>query len=335
MPYKAYRLVKDDLVVEDRERPRLQRSEVRVRLRAASLNFRDLMLMRGAFSDAALENVTPLSDGAGEVIETGDDVWRVKRGDRVAITFFADWIAGEWQPMPDTLGRGGGIEGVAQQEMVLRQEELVGIPDHLDFVEASTLPCAAVTAWSALMQGPRLMPGDAVLTHGSGGVSVFTIQLGRALGARVFATTTSPGKVDALRAVGAEDVFLSTNPGWPDALLHGLQGYDNPGVDRVVETIGGDSFAVSLHACRQGAHVSLVGLQRGSPEGSELQFYKGVSTSVIRVGSRADFMAMNRVIAATKMRPLIDRRFPFEQLTDALTYLGSQQHVGKVVLELG
>lgn len=308
--------------------------EVRVRLYAASLNYRDLLILDGVFAAATVDGLIPLSDAAGEVVEIGEGVWRTAPGDRVALTFNREWIGGDWEPAPDALGRGGGSQGVARTEIVVRQEELVRLPAHLDYAQGACLPCAAVTAWSALRAGPPLLPGHCVLTHGSGGVSIFAIQLARAFGARVFATTTSPEKADRLRAIGAEDVFDSGDPDWPVQLAAKVGDPGDPGVDRVVETVGGDSMAASLQACRQGAHISLVGLQRGAPQGSELQFYKGISTSVVRVGSRQDFVAMNRAIEAHGIRPVIDRIFDFADLEQALGHLRTGGQLGKIVIAM-
>jgi len=315
-------------------RERLGHGEVRVRLHAASLNFRDLLILDGAFGDSTVEDLIPLSDGAGEVIELGEGVWRTCLGDRVALTFYREWLGGAWEPMPDTLGRGGGSQGVARREIVVRQDEVVPLPSRLAYSAGACLPCAAVTAWSALTSGPNLLPGHIVLTHGSGGVSIFTIQLARLFGARVFATTTSADKAERLREIGAEVVLDAGDGDWPQRIAALAGSVGNPGVDRVVETVGGDRLSASLAACRQGAHVSLVGLQRGIPQGTDLQFFKGITTSVVRVGSRQDFIAMNRAIDAHGVVPVIDRTFEFADLKQALTYLRSGNQVGKVVLSM-
>jgi NADPH:quinone reductase-like Zn-dependent oxidoreductase len=322
----------DSLFLTDLPSPRLSPGQVRVRVRAASLNYRDLLLLNGAFAAATVADLVPLSDAAGEVIEVGEGVSRVRPGDQVAITFHPEWIAGDWEPMPNALGRGGGCQGVACEELVVNQHETVPMPANLSFEEAASLPCAAVTAWSALTMGKRLLPGQTVLVQGSGGVSVFALQFARLFGARVIATTSSPEKAARLTALGADAVInYRVQPAWEEEVLR-LTGGE--GVDRTIEVGGGDGFGQSIAATRQGGQVSLVGLLTGAPNASAGLFFRGLSVDVTRVGSRADFVAMNRAIETNGLKPVIDKVYGFEDLPAALRHLESQRHIGKIMLRM-
>jgi NADPH:quinone reductase-like Zn-dependent oxidoreductase len=321
-----------DLTLCELPPPPLAPGRVRVRVRAASLNYRDLLILNGAFGTGTVPDLIPLSDAAGEVVEIGEGVWRVRPGDRVAITFHPEWIAGDWEPTPGALGRGGGTQGVACEELVVHQTETVPIPAHLSFEEAACLPCAGVTAWSALTAGKRLLPGQTVLVQGSGGVSVFALQFARLFGARVIATTSSPAKAARLATLGADaTIDYHAHPDWENEVLR-LTGGE--GADRTIDVGGGGGFAQAIAATRQGGQISLVGLLTGAPAGSEGLFFRGLSADVIRVGSRADFVAMNRAINVHGLNPVIDRVFSFNELPAALRHLEGQTHIGKIVLRM-
>lgn len=301
-----------------------------VALRAASLNYRDLLFIGGALRQIALPDLIPCSDGAGEVIAIGDGVWRVRPGDRVALTFNPDWIAGAWRPSPGAPGRGGALHGVMRDAMLVDQSELVVLPLHLSFEQGAALPCAAVTAWHALCGPAPLMPGMTILLQGAGGVSVFALQFAKLFGARVIMTSSSPERCARLRALGADDTIdYCAQPDW-HIRVRDLT--DGQGVDLTVEMGGAKTLDQSLAATRTGGRVSLVGLLTGPPDATRHLFSTGVDIATIKVGSRADFEAMLRAMAFHRLEPVIDRRYRFEALPDALRYLESGRHFGKIVI---
>ncbi len=306
--------------------------QVLVRMRAASLNFRDLMVTSGVYG-AFVPNQIILSDGAGEVVAVGAGVTRVRSGDRVALTFHIDWIGGELTPAHNPAGRGGGGNDGALQEFVLvTQNEVTILPDHMSFEEGATLPCAAVTAWTSLFAHGPIRPGDVVLTQGTGGVSIFSLQIAKLFGARVISTSSSPEKLKRLKALGADDVIdYKSTPDWHLAALELTGGR---GVDVVVEVGGKGTMQKSLLAARQGGHISIVGLLSGMPEvGAEI-LLRVLTIQGIRVGSLEHFEQMNRALALHGLRPVIDRVFDFNEAPAALKYLQAQKHVGKVVIRI-
>jgi NADPH:quinone reductase-like Zn-dependent oxidoreductase len=315
------------------ETTRPRRNEILVRVRASSINARDLMVIKGSFAFPLQPGLVPLSDGAGEVIAVGDDVTRVKVGDRVASTYFLRWIAGRPR-MEYAAGQLGiGPVGMLSEIVTLDQDAVVLIPEHLSFEEAATLPCAAVTAWTSLFGPVPVLPGETVLTQGSGGVSIFVLQLATLFGARVIMTTSSEEKVERLKKLGARDVInLRESPDWPEAVrvLTGGQG-----VDHLVELGGIATLGRSIAACGLGAQIALVGVLGGSGSVDSSAF-SGISGVVtlrrITVGSRQDFESMNRAIELHRLRPVIDQVFPFSHAKDAFRYFERGQHIGKVVI---
>ena len=321
----------DSLVIEDRPAPGpLGPGQVRIAMRAASINYRDFLALSGAIGVRGPGGLIPCSDGAGEVIETAPDVWRIKVGDRVALVFNPDWIGGPWQATTGVLCRGSGLPGVMQEEMVVHHSEAVILPAHLDFEEGAALPCAGVTAWHALCGAAPLMPGMSVLLQGGGGVSVFALQFARLFGARVIMTSSSPERCARLGSLGADKTIdYVAEPQW-DKAVRELTGGD--GVDLTVEVGGAGTIDRSVAATRRGGRVALVGLLTGMPGAASAVFSAGVSITPLMVGSRDDFQAMNRAIEFHKLRPVIDSRFTFEQLPDALRHLKSGRHMGKIVI---
>jgi len=324
----------DSLVLREHPVPVPGQKELLVRIRASSLNYRDLASAQGIFGDWVRRGVIPLSDGAGEVVAVGPGVRRFKAGDRVVLSFYEDWYAGEKPAYADPFGRGFQNDGLLTEAIVVGEDGVVAIPDHLSFEEAATLPCAAVTAWTALVGHGRLLPGESVLVQGSGGVSVFALQLAKLFGAQVIATTSSGDKAVRLAALGADAVVnYVTHPDWEQEVLRLTGGR---GVDVTVEIGGAATIAKSMAATRMDGRVSLVGLLTGPAlhglgPGSDAAF-RSVSLHPIKVGSRADFEAMNRAIGYHRLRPVIDKVFPFAQAREAMRYLAGHGHVGKIVI---
>ena len=335
---RLYRLDKlgnfDALKLREEATPTPGPGQVLVRMRAASLNHRDLNIISGGYtSHAILPSVIPLSDGAGEVAAVGAGVTRWKAGDRVAPIFVQRWIGGDLQLdyMPSALG--GPSQGVLSEYITLSEEGLVRIPSHLSFEQAAALPCAAVTAWNAAMVQGKLRAGDTLVTLGSGGVSLFAAQLGLAAGARVIATTGSEAKAARLKAMGINDVInYQTTPDW-DVRVRELTA--GRGADLVVEVGGPGSLAKSIAAIRYCGHISVVGnlAGKGMIDPATL-FAKRASMCGIQVGSRDMFEAMNRAIEVAGLKPVIDRVFDFGEARAAYEYLQSGQHFGKVVVKL-
>ena len=321
------------IVRRSSEDPRPGPKEVLMRVRASSLNYRDLMVLTGGGRGPTKIGVVPLSDGAGEVAAIGEGATRVKIGDRIAGCFHPRWFGGPIKPDYLTDRLGANLDGVLAEYAVFNEEAVVFLPSHLSFEEAATLPCAAVTAWVALTGHGRVTAGETVLIQGSGGVAVFALQFARVLGARVIATTSTAEKAERLKALGASEVVNYRETSDWDAKVRELTG--GGGVDCVIEIGGPGSIAMSLRALAVGGHVSLIGASL-SPSGTGLDPLlftgRGITLGSISVGSRADFEAMNRAIALHRLRPVIDRVFPFERALDAYRHFQSRAHFGKVVI---
>ena len=332
---QVYRLPKaegiDDLTLTEGPEPEPRRGQVKLRMRAWSLNYRDLMVTTGRYGVGGTKpGLIPLSDGAGEVVAVGPEVRRVRPGDRVCPTFMQGWLGGEVMAEARQRALGGGIDGVLAEYVVVDQEDLVPVPDHLSFEEAATLPCAAVTAWNALFGGRALLPGETVLVLGSGGVSVFALQLALAAGARVIATSSSDAKLARLRALGAaEGINHRETPEWQEA-VRTLTG--GRGADHVVEVGGAGTLPRSIAAARIGGQVALIGVLTGGQIDPAPMMRRNITLRGIFVGSREMFAAMNRAIAQHRIRPQIDKVFAFAQAREAYCHLQAAGHVGKVVI---
>lgn len=308
--------------------------EVLVRVRASSLSFRELMILRGWYPLPVKSDVIPVSDGAGEVVQIGPEVDRVAVGDRVSASIFPHWIAGGWAPEL-TSQLGGSLDGMLTEYAVLPQDALVHIPAHLSFEEAACLPCTGVTAWNALTGGRGLTAGETVLTLGSGGVSLFALQFAKAFGARVIVTTGRESKAERLRELGADEVVdHRTTPDWPDRVRELTGGR---GVDHVIETVG--ELAPSVRALGMEGEIAFVGLLARddglSTIDPQVLWTKGLTLRAIAVGSRAQFEEMNRAIEANRLTPVVDKVFPFDQAAAAYRYYESEQPFGKVVVAHG
>jgi NADPH:quinone reductase-like Zn-dependent oxidoreductase len=337
---RAYRIDSfgsvDGVVLGSRDDPRPGTREMLLRVRATSLNYRDLMVLKGGGRGPTKIGVVPLSDGAGEVASVGDGVSRFAVGDRVIGCFHPRWFGGPIKADYLTDRLGANLDGMLAEYAVVSEEAAVAMPSHLSFEEAATLPCAAVTAWVALTGPHRVTAGDTVLTQGTGGVSIFALQLARLLGAEVIGTTSSTAKAERLKALGAAAVidYIET-PEWHEKVAELTGGR---GVDRVVEIGGPDTLANSIKSLAVGGHISLIGSSLSRPGimlDPLLLGGRGMSLGSISVGSRADFEAMNRAIALHRLRPVIDRVFPFDAAQDAYRHFESRAHFGKVVINHG
>ena len=333
---RAYRLQAagiDGLAEVELPMPKPGPRQVLVKVAACSLNFRDLAIALGTYRMPTKPDLVPLSDGAGEVVEVGPGVTRVKAGDRVAGCFFQRWFAGP--PAADThvSALGGGLDGMLAQYVVLEQDGVVALPAHLTFEEAATLPCAAVTAWHALAEHARIVAGETVLVQGTGGVSIFALQLARLMGARVIVTSSSNEKLARAKALGAaHGVNYKATPEWDKAVVELTGG----GVDHVVEVGGPGTLARSLRAIRVGGKITLIGVLAGAAEiNPMLIFSRRANVQGISVGSTQMFEAMNRAIAASGLKPIIDKVFAFGEAPAAYRHLQSAQHFGKVVIRVG
>jgi NADPH:quinone reductase-like Zn-dependent oxidoreductase len=312
--------------------------EVLVRVQACSLSFRELMiLILGYYPLPVRPDVIPVSDGAGEVIAVGEGVTCAAVGDRVVGTVFPRWIDGPFE-MQYAAQLGGSLDGMLTEVALLSEEALVPIPDHLSFEEAATLPVAAVTAWNALTGGRSLQPGETVLTLGSGGVSLFALQLAKLFGARVIATTSSEEKAQRLKALGTDEVInYRTTSDWHVAVRELTGGQ---GVDRVIEVGGPGTIEQSIKSTKSSGEVALVGsLARtdSTNETSALSVLRNAIAGVVTLrsvaaGSRAHFLALNRAIALHRLKPVIDRVFPFEEAQAAYRYYQEAHPFGKVVI---
>ena len=324
----------DSLVMRDIPAPgALSPGQIRVALRAASVNYRDLLVLSGQLRSVTLPELIPCSDGAGEVVEVAAGVARVKVGDRVALTFNPDWIGGPYQQSPGAAGRGGAIQGVMCEELAVSQHEAVILPRHLSFEEGATLPCAAVTAWHALCVAAPLLPGMTVLLQGGGGVSLFALQLAKLFGARVIIISSSPERCARLKSLGADETIdYRAQPEWSSVVRKLTNG---AGVDLTIDVGGADTMDQALASTRMGGRLAPVGLLTGRPKTSALTGYVGADITPIRVGSRQDFEAMNCAIGFHEVRPVIDSRYPFEQLPDALRHLQTGRHLGKIAIVFG
>jgi len=324
----------DALALVDRPEPKPAPRQVLIQVKATSLNYRDLLVAEGAYGAGQKYPLIPMSDGAGEVVAVGEGVTRVKVGDRVAATFFQDWIYGSLTREKMKSDLGGGIDGMLAEYVVLHQDGLVIIPDNLSYNEGATLPCAAVTAWHALVTKGNIGAGDSVLLLGTGGVSIFALQFTKIHGARAIATSSSDEKLARAKQLGADETInYKTTPDWEKQVY---QLTNRIGVDCVIEVGGAGTLPKSLQAVRIGGRVSLIGVLSG--RGSEIDpmpiLFKSLTVQGIYVGSREMFEAMNQTIQQHQIKPIIDRVFPFNEAREAYHYLKSAAHFGKVVISV-
>jgi NADPH:quinone reductase-like Zn-dependent oxidoreductase len=324
----------DQLIFDSVEVPEPEAGEVLVAIKAVSLNYRDLAVVTGRYPRNPAEPTIIASDGAGQVIAVGDGVTAFRAGDRVAGSFFQKWIAGPYAREYGASALGGAIPGVLTQLRVFDQAGLIRIPEHFSYQEGATLPCAGLTAWNALVPSMHVQAGDTVLLLGTGGVSIFGLQFAKLHGARVIITSSSDEKLARAKALGADETInYKTTPEWDKEVLRLTAGR---GVDMVLEVGGGETFTRSMNSVRASGQMAVIGVLSGVA-GTIPVGLIGIQTLSVRgifVGSVAMFEDMNRAITANQLRPVIDRVFPFEQSVDALRYLQSAQHFGKIVISL-
>ena len=323
----------DNVRLASRPDPTPGRGQVRVALRAAALNYRDLLVpLRGYGQRMKALPLIMLSDGAGVVDAVGPEVTRFRVGDRVCPMFFQNWSSGAPDPHKFARSLGSETDGTMADYMVVSEDGVATVPEHMSDVEAAALPTAALTAWRALVSEGRIKAGDCVLIQGTGGVALFAIQIAKMLGARVIATSSSDDKLERVRALGADETInYVANPEWGRRARE-LSGGD--GVDHIVELGGEGTLPQSLRAVRTGGTISMIGVLSGGTMNASLGqvVTRHVRLQGITVGNRDDFEAMSRAMAQHLLRPCIDREFAFEDLMPALEYLRSGRHLGKVAI---
>lgn len=322
------------LQLEERPVPTPGPGEVLVKMTAASLNYRDLLVIKGVGGWKPAEPRIPVSDGVGVVVAIGEGVSRVRTGDRVAGIFLPKWLDGRLSAEKNALSLGGSAaDGVLAAFRVFGEQTLVHVPGHLSDAEAATLPVAAITAWHAVSVRSRVQEGETVLIQGTGGVSLFALQFVHALGGLPVVISSSDDKLEKARALGAiATVNYKTFPDWEAQVLAHTGG---SGVDHVIEVVGGENLNRSLSVVKMSGTISFIGLIAGLS--APIQTYQFVQKNVeihgIETGSREMFEAMNQFIGLHRLRPVIDRSFSFEAFPQALEYLETGSHFGKVVIQ--
>jgi NADPH:quinone reductase-like Zn-dependent oxidoreductase len=321
-----------NLVLTERPQPQLAHGQVLLKMRSASLNYRDLQVLRRTYTAEQPFGIVPLSDGVGEIVALGEGVTKVKVGERVATLFMPEWQAGDLTREKANSALGGAANGILAEYVALPQDGVISVPPHLSDEEAATLPCAAVTAWHALMVGESLKAGETVLLQGTGGVSLFALQFAKMAGARIIITSSSDEKLDRARQLGAhEGINYIATPNWYKRVLELT---DGRGVDHVVEVGGVGTLNHSMRAARYGGRITYIGVLTGNA--GEVNVFSLIAKNIrlqgIYVGSRVMFEAMNSAIALHTLHPVVDRVFPFSEAHSAFAYMQSGQHFGKIVI---
>ncbi len=322
----------ENLKLVERPKPEPKAGEILIKIEAVSLNYRDLLVVKGLYDPRQKLPFIPCSDGAGVVEAVGSGVDRFKPGDRVMPIFSQKWWGGEptREKIRSTLG--SPLDGTLTQWMTISQEGAVKIPEHLDYTEAATLPCAAVTAWSALVELADLKPGQTVLLQGTGGVSIFALQFAKMLGAEVIITSSSDEKLERAAKLGADHLInYKKEPKWGKVAKELTGG---KGVDLIVEVGGAETLKQSLRAIKVGGHIALIGVLSGVQSDLNILpiLMQQVRIQGVLVGHREGFEAMNRAIEANKLKPVVDKVFPFSQAVEAFKYMESAKHFGKICI---
>ncbi len=317
-----------------RPEPEAGTGEVKIKVHATSLNFRDLLVVSGRYPIGNKTSIIPLSDGAGEVVAVGAGVSRFKIGDRVAGTFFQGWSGGAISAEATALALGGSADGMLAEYVVLPEQGVIHTPGHLTYEEAATLPCAGVTAWNAVVETGRVRAGETVLLLGTGGVSLFALQFAKLHGAHVIIASSSDEKLARAKALGADTLInYRTTPDWEQEVVKATGGR---GVDIVVEVGGGGTLERSIKAVRVGGLIAVIGVVAGVGQIDPRSIIaRAIRLQGIYVGSGELFAAMNRAVAETALRPVIGRTFTFEEARQAYDYQASGAHFGKIVVKVG
>ena len=324
----------DALSLVEKPKPQPAYGQVLIRVYATALNYRDLVVAQGGYGGGVKYPLIPMSDGAGEVVAIGEGVTGVKVGDRVAGIFFQNWLDGTLTKEKMKSDLGGTINGMLAEYVVLHEDGLVILPDHLNYEEGATLPCAAVTAWDALVSQGNVTAGDRILLLGTGGVSIFALQFAKIHGAEVIITSSSDEKLQRAKELGADKTInYKTIPDWQKEVYKLTERH---GVDHVIEVGGGGTLAKSMQAVRVAGRISLIGILAGAKaEVNPLPaVMKSLNIQGIYVGSRDMFESMNRAISLHQIKPVINRVFPFDEAKQAYSYLQSGAHFGKVVIKV-
>jgi NADPH:quinone reductase-like Zn-dependent oxidoreductase len=324
----------ENLVQVERDKPEPTANEVVVKFHAVSLNYRDLMFVKGFYNPKARLPAVPCSDGSGEVVAVGANAKKWKVGDRVCPIFMQAWLEGPLSIEKRRTALGGGdLDGVLREFGAFDENGLVEVPARLSLEEAATLPCAAVTAWNALVVSGKLKPGETVLILGTGGVSIFALQFAKMQGARVILTSSSDQKLTKAKGLGADETInYKKIPDWDKEVLRLTGGV---GVDHVIEVGGAGTLSKSINSVRIGGHVAVIGVLAGAGEFDPRSILmKSVRMQGLLVGSRLMFGEMNKAIEGNRLKPVIDKTFAFAEASEALRYMESGSHFGKIVVSL-
>lgn len=332
--YEYKQLGLENLSLVERNVPVVKAGQVLIKVHAVSLNYRDLLFAWGLYNPKPNLPSVPVSDGAGEVVAIGEGVNRWKVGDRVAQIFMQGWLGGPIAPHYAKTALGGGdVDGVLREYVVFPEDGLVAIPEHLSYEEAACLPCAGVTAWNALVNVGRVKSGDVILTLGTGGVSLFALQIAKLHGAKVISTSSSDEKLARARALGADEIInYKTTPDWEKEVSRLT---NRRGVDHVVEVGGAGTLPRSIKAARVGGLISVIGvLAQGNGVDPMSILMKSLHVQGIFVGSREMFEDLNRAVSLNGLKPMIDRVFGFDEVPAALAHMQSGAHFGKIVVKV-
>jgi len=321
------------LELQDRPAPQARRGEAVVRLRASSVNYHDVLGLQGKIRGALYPRV-PFSDGCGEVVAVGDDVTRVKPGDRVMPNFFAHWIAGPPTPEALTIVHGDQIDGCLQTHATFKDTALVAAPDHLSDVEAATLGCAGLTAWRSLVVDARVKPGDIVVAQGTGGVSLFALGFAKMLGATVILTSSSDEKLERGRELGADHTINYRSQDWARRVLEIT---DGRGADHLLDVGGPETLPAAIKAAKLGGFISVIGVLTGEEQPVfplRAVMSKNLTVKGLTVGSRSDFDEMSKAVSAARYHPVVEQVFDLENAGEAISAMQARGHMGKLAIRI-